>query len=171
MADRVLAAAEPAGRRGRVLETLVLRALVHHAQGDVAAALDDIQRALLLGEPEGYVQVFVNEGAALAPLLRAAHTRGTAPAFVARLLAALPPGEAAFAASAALPEPLTERELEVLRLMAEGLTYDEVAQRLVVSLNTVRFHVKGIYGKLGVDRRMAAIERATALGLLQGPPS
>jgi LuxR family maltose regulon positive regulatory protein len=63
-------------------------------------------------------------------------------------------------------EPLTERELEVLRLMAQGLTYEEAAQRLVVSLNTVRFHVKGIYGKLGVDRRAAAIDRARSLGLL-----
>jgi LuxR family maltose regulon positive regulatory protein len=175
VAGRILAAAEPAGRMGCVLETLVLRALVHHLRGDIARALDDLQRALRLAEPEGYVQLFVNEGAALAPLLRAARERGTTPAYVARLLAAFPT-----AATAALPppqlveslpEPLTERELEVLRLMATGLTYDEVAQRLVVSLNTVRFHVKGVYGKLGVDRRMAAIERATALGILQDPPS
>lgn len=174
VAARVLAAAEPAGRMGCVLETLVLRALVHYVRGDIPAALDDIQRALRLAEPEGYVQLFVNEGAALAPLLRAARERGTTPAYVARLLAAFPT-EATTAVipsvlAESLPEPLTERELEVLRLMAAGLTYDEVAQRLVISLNTVRFHVKGIYGKLGVDRRMAAIERATTLGLLRAPP-
>ena len=63
-------------------------------------------------------------------------------------------------------EPLTERELEVLRLIAQGLTYEEVAQRLIVSLNTVRYHVKGVYGKLGVDKRMAAIEQAKTHGLL-----
>ena len=69
-------------------------------------------------------------------------------------------------AVAPLVEPLTEREVEVLRLMAQGLTYEEVAQQLIVSLNTVRYHVKGLYGKLGVDKRLAAIEQARALGLL-----
>ena len=65
-----------------------------------------------------------------------------------------------------LVEPLTDREREVLGLLAAGLSYEEIAQRLFVSLNTVRFHVRAVYGKLGVNRRAAAIERATALGLL-----
>lgn len=182
LADRLLESAEPAGRMGRVIETLALRALVYQAQGDAGRALEDLSRALALAEPEGYVRLFVNEGVPMAHLLRAAHERGTRPAYIARLLSAFP---ASYQPSAISPElsavgaqdsglgtrhslvePLTGRELEVLRLIARGLTYEEVAQQLVVSLNTVRFHVKGVYGKLGVDKRTTAIDRARALGLL-----
>jgi LuxR family maltose regulon positive regulatory protein len=184
LARRILAAAMRADRMGRVLEVLLLRAQVSHTQGDVDAACDDVMQALTLGESEGYVRIFVNEGEPLRVLLGAVRRRlaqqpaevGPSPAYVDRLLAAFPQegwaddsrqrAASGRPVSPPLVEALTERELEVLRLMAEGLTYDEVAQRLIVSLNTVRYHVKGLYGKLGVDKRMAAIEQARVYGLL-----
>lgn len=109
---------------------------------------------------------------------RPADTPGPSPAYVDTVLAAFPDVQQAAGGAPpaeaerrpllpALVEPLTERELEVLRLMAQGLTYDEVAQRLIVSLNTVRYHVKGMYGKLGVDKRLAAIEQARMYGVLE----
>ncbi len=196
VAGRLLASAEPAGRAGRVIETLALRALAHQARGDLSHALVDLRQALALAEPEGYVRLFVNEGAPMAGLLKELgeleELRGDAlslPTYVGRLLSALgqeaqpaPPPvpsvpsvptvpsvpSAPSVPSVPLPlvEPLSERELEVLRLMASGLSYKQVAQQLVVSLNTVRFHVKGIYGKLGVNKLASAIERARALDLL-----
>ncbi len=178
LALRILASAAPADRMGRVLEVLLLRGQMSHAQGDVDAACADVMQALTLGESEGYVRVFVAEGEALRVLLGAVRRKltqqaaelGPSPAYVDKVLAAFPHVEtAARSGPITLPplvEPLTERELEVLRLMAQGLTYDEVAQQLIVSLNTVRYHVKGLYGKLGVDKRMAAIEQAKAHGLL-----
>ena len=167
LAGRLLDSAEPAGRMSRVIETLALRALVYAAQGCTEAALVDLTRALSLAEPAGFLRVFVDEGAPMAALLRAAHARGMRAPYVARLLAVFPDeGGTAHPAQEGLLEPLGERELEVLRLLAEGLTYGEIAARLVVSLNTVRFHVKNIYGKLGVDRRVAAVDRAKVLGLL-----
>jgi len=167
LANRLLASAEPAGRAGRVIETLVLRALVYAVHGDVKSALDDLQRALTLAEPEGYVRVFVNEGEPMARLLRTIHAQGTQAVYVARLLAALPPlPDPDRPAQTGLVEPLSDRELDVLRLIADGLSYEEMAQQLVVSVNTVRFHVKGIYGKLGANKRATALAKAGALGLL-----
>ncbi|MFO7633480.1 MAG: tetratricopeptide repeat protein [Caldilinea sp.] len=181
LAGRVLASATAAGRMGRALEAFVLRALVGHAQGDSQSALADVRHALILAESEGYVRPFVNAGEAMRELLTqvyneliakplAAETDPT-PAYVDQLLKAFPvtaqsPVSTLHSPLSALVEPLTDRELEVLRLLAEGLTYQEVADRLIVSVNTVRYHVKAIYGKLGVDKRLAAIERARVLRLL-----
>ncbi len=167
LAQRLLASAEPNGRMGRVIEILALRALVYQARGDLALALEDICRAFELAEPEGYLRLFVDEGEPMARLLRTAQARCIQPAYVAKLLAAFP-SEASTASTpqSGLVEPLTDRELEVLRLIAEGLSYREIADRLVVSVNTVRFHVKGIYGKLGVENRAAAIAQARTLKLL-----
>ncbi|MBI1298979.1 hypothetical protein GC175_28955 [bacterium] len=86
--------------------------------------------------------------------------------YIETLLAAFPSSSSSSLSPSPLIEPLSERELDVLRLMAEGLTYQEVADRLVISVNTVRFHVKSLYGKLGVDKRIVAVERARALGLI-----
>jgi LuxR family maltose regulon positive regulatory protein len=180
-ASSVLAAAIASGRMGRALEALVLRALVSHAQGGSQSALADLHQALILGESEEYVRPFVNAGAAmrdlLAKLLRDLNSKPAlaetdpSPAYLARLLAAFPPTTPSpllplSPSPPALIEPLTDRELEVLRLMAEGLTYQEVADRLIVSVNTVRYHVKSLYGKLGVDKRLAAIETARTFGVL-----
>lgn len=176
LAGRIIASAEVGGRVGRVIEALVLRAPLWQAQGRAAAAQDDIGRALALAEPGGYVRVFTEQDAAMARLLASFAPPPNLQPYVKRLIATLPaPAETAapepVPSSPAplvepLVEPLSERELEVLRLMAEGLTYQAVAARLIVSVNTVRFHVKSIYGKLGVDNRTAALEQARALHLL-----
>jgi LuxR family maltose regulon positive regulatory protein len=161
--ERLLVAAEEGGRTGRVIEILVLRALTHQRLGDIPAALASLERAVTLAEPEGYVRVFVDEGPPLASLLRALAKRGTAGNYVRRLLAAetgpdRPVGPA-------LIEPLSERELDVLRLLGTELDGPAIARELMVSLNTMRTHTKNIYAKLGVTSRRAAVRRAAELGL------
>ena len=136
-----------------------------------------LARALELGEPEGYVRTFTGEGPAMAALLSTAARRGVSPAYVARLLRAPAPSPLETAArSDALVDPLSERELDVLRLLASELSGPEIARHLVVSLNTVRTHTKNIYAKLGVGTRRAAVRRAEDLGpapplaTRRGPP-
>jgi LuxR family maltose regulon positive regulatory protein len=126
-----------------------------------------LERALSLAEPEGYVRTFVDEGEPMARLLRRALAQGLAPSYVASLLAALgeeamplPPGEQP------LVEPLTQREIEVLHLIAAGLSNQEIAQELVIALSTVKSHINHMYGKLGVKSRTQAVARAQELGLL-----
>ncbi len=164
LADRLLGSAEPAGRVGRVIEILALRAVANQSRGRLEEALADLDKGLALAAPQGYVRVFVDEGLPMAELLGVLNQRAPKPEYVGRLLAAFP--EKASPPGSGLAEPLTDREREVLALVAGGLSYQEIAERLVVSLNTVRFHVKSIYGKLGSHNRTAAIERAKILGLL-----
>ncbi len=171
--ERLLRAAEEGGRTGSVIEILALQALAHEAQGDIPAALAPLERALVLAEPEGYVRIFVDEGQPMARLLYEALSLGIVPDYARRLLAAFPvaePEQAAPLGTQALKsdliEPLSERELEVLQLIAEGLTNPEIASRLFLALNTVKGHTRNIYGKLNVHSRTQAIARAQALGLL-----
>ena len=126
-----------------------------------------------LAEPGGFLRTFVREGPPMARLLYEAVKRGIAPDYARRLLAAFPVALAEQAAppetrisNAALVEPLSERELEVLQLIAEGLTNREIASRLYLALNTVKAHTRNIYGKLGVHNRTQAVARARALGIL-----
>jgi LuxR family maltose regulon positive regulatory protein len=163
--ERLLRAAEEGQRTGSVIEILVLQALVRQARDDVPAALASLQRALTLAEPEGYVRVFVDEGPPMASLLRAAAKLRIAPGYVRRLLAAVNKTEDSTPASQGLIEPLSERELDVLRLLGSDLGGPDIARELVVSLNTVRTHTKNIYAKLGVNNRRAAVRRARELGL------
>ena len=175
---RLHQAAEAGDRMGSAVEILVLQALAHHLQGDAAAALGPLARALTLAEPEGYMRLFVDEGSPMAELLQAAAQAGIAPDYVGRLLAALDVNAGSTenesllkrrevaAQPAALLEPLSERETEVLRLLATELSGPEIARALYVSLNTLRTHTKNIYGKLGVTSRRAAVRRAEELGLL-----
>jgi len=171
--ERLLRAAEEGGRTGSVIEILALQALAHEAQGDIPAALAPLERALVLGEPEGYVRIFVDEGQPMARLLYEALSLGIAPDYARRLLAAFPvaePEQAAPLGTQALKsdliEPLSERELEVLQLIAGGLPNREIAARLYISLNTVKGHTRNIYGKLSVHSRTGAVARARALGIL-----
>jgi LuxR family maltose regulon positive regulatory protein len=164
--DRLLRAADDSSRIGSVIEILVLQALERRIRGDVPAALVPLARALSLAEPEGYVRLFVDEGAPLAALLQAAAKGGVSPTYVRALLSAFGPGEDRTPGAQALIEPLSERELDVLRLLASDLDGPEIARELVVSLNTVRSHTKSIYAKLGVNNRRAAVTRAVDLGLL-----
>ena len=169
--DRLLRDAEAKARMGSVLEILVLRALALEAQGNRTGALTTLERALLLAEPEGYIRLFVDEGAPMLALLRQAQARSTVPGYVTMLLSAFgeqhAPDLPLFSARLSpLVDPLTEREREVLRLLLEGASNREIAQRLVLSVNTVKRHVYNLCGKLGVQSRSQAIVRARALNLL-----
>ena len=165
---RLLRAAEDGQRTGNVIEILVLLALAHQVRGDMPAALAALGRALALGEPEGYVRVFLDEGPPMAALLQDAANRGNRPGLRS------PPSDGRWVQPArtnagnkeALIEPLSERELDVLRLLATDLAGPEIARELVVSLSTVRSHTKAIYAKLGANNRRSAVTRAEELDLL-----
>ena len=161
---RLLQAAEDGGRTGGVIRILVTAALAHQADGDTTEALVHIQRALALAEPEGYVQVFVVEGRAMATLLGVAAGHGISHSYVRRLLAAF--GRPERRMTPAMVGPLSERESDVLRLLGSELGGPDIARELYVSLNTVRTHTRHIYAKLGVNDRRAAVRRARELGLL-----
>jgi LuxR family maltose regulon positive regulatory protein len=166
--QRLLAAAEEGERMGSVVEILVVQALALQVRGDVPAALVPLERALALAEPEGYVRLFVDEGPPLAALLEAAAKRRIAPEYVRHLLAAFGQaghGTPSTPATQGLVEPLSEREIDVLRLLGTDLDGPDIARELTVSLSTVRTHTQNIYGKLGVNNRRAAVRRAVELGL------
>jgi LuxR family maltose regulon positive regulatory protein len=164
--ERLLPAAEAGGRTGRVIEVLVLRALAHQALGDIPAALASLDRAVTLAEPEGYVRIFADEGPGMAALLRAAAKQGTRRDYARRLLAAASGPEHSSPTEQALIEPLSGRELDVLRLLGTELDGPAIARELMVSLNTMRTHTKNIYAKLAVTSRRAAVRRAAELDLL-----
>lgn len=167
---------EASGRGDERLETSVLQALAHHGHGDEEAALALLSGALARSEPEGLVRPFVDEGEKMARLLSAAAARGVAPLYVRRLLTTIDAEERAAAPAARpsgvrseqeqLDEPLTEMELKILRLTAEGLSNQEIADRLYRALSTVKGHNRNIFGKLQVRRRTEAVARARELGLL-----
>jgi LuxR family transcriptional regulator, maltose regulon positive regulatory protein len=165
--ERLRRAAEEGKRTGNLLEILVLQSLAHQARGDLPAALASLQEALTLAEPEGYVRLFVDEGPPMASLLRAAAKQGIRRNYVGRLLDASNNTESSSQpGQPGLIEPLSERELDVLRLLGTDLDGPDIARQLIVSLNTVRTHTNHVYAKLGVNNRRAAVRRARELGLL-----
>jgi LuxR family maltose regulon positive regulatory protein len=153
---------------GTVIETLTLRALALYALGQGGEAAQSLGRALQLAEPERVARVFLDQGQAIAVLLRQAAAAGFVPGYANRLLAAYgeKEGRRREVDMSALIEPLSDRELEVLGLIATGLTNPEIAQQLVISLPTVKSHTRNLYGKLGVHSRKQAVQRAKALGIL-----
>jgi LuxR family maltose regulon positive regulatory protein len=163
--ERLLHAAEVGERTGSVIEILLVQALAHQAQGDIPAALAPLARALMLAEPEGYVRIFVDEGRPMLVLLEAAANQAITPNYVRRLLTAFGKAEDRPPVNQGLIEPLSERELDVLRLLRTDLSGPEIARALMVSLNTLRTHTKNIYDKLVVNNRRAAVRRADELEL------
>jgi LuxR family maltose regulon positive regulatory protein len=172
---RMLTSAEAVGRMGRVMEILVLQSLVYHAQGDSSRALSTLERALSIAGPEGYVRLFADEGPPMAELLGQVSRRGSpvshhatrlldafdrrAPASAVSMLAS----EASYSSPL---EALSEREFEVLSLIADGLSNREIAEKLVISIPTVKKHIENIHDKLNVHSRTQALARARELGLL-----
>jgi LuxR family maltose regulon positive regulatory protein len=178
---RLLAAAEARERTGSLIKILVVLALAKEALGNVAAAISSLERALTLAEPEGYVRIFAECGPPMVRLLREAMTRGIISTYTQRLLTASETwgqqpkassdrptyrGLSAVEAPQPLIEPLSQRELEVLKLLNTELTGPEIARELVVALSTVRTHTKRIYSKLNVTNRRAAVKRAVELELI-----
>jgi LuxR family transcriptional regulator, maltose regulon positive regulatory protein len=185
--QRLLHATDTGERMGRVIEILVLQALTHQAQGDIPAALVPLTRALTLAEPEGYVRMFVDEGAPMAVLLQEALAYRILPDYTGKLLATFPTqdketrrqgdikqsmfaqGQVSLSPrlpiSVSLVEPLSVRELDVLRQLRTDLSGPEIARALMVSLHTVRTHTNNVYTKLGVNNRRSAVHRAEELDL------
>ena len=171
--QRMLEPAEEGRNTTGAIEILSLQSLAFQGMGDTPRAMDALERALALAEPGGFVRIFVDEGPPMAPLLYEALTCGIAPKYSRQLLAAFPISEPeqeapqdSQVAGSDLVEALSERELEVLELIAEGLTNPEIASRLFLSLHTVKSHARNIYGKLGVHNRTQAVVRARTLGIL-----
>jgi LuxR family maltose regulon positive regulatory protein len=177
--ERLLKAAEAQRRIGSVIEILVAQALAHQVQGNLPLALASLERALFLAQPEGYVRLFVDEGEPMRMLIAdfrpsiekqmssSAHAQL---GYTGKLLAAFAPPVNKQSTiknpKSEMVEPLSERELEVLRLVAQGLTNNEISQRLVLALSTVKGHNLRIFGKLQAQNRSEAVARARELGLL-----
>ncbi|HSK88995.1 MAG TPA: LuxR C-terminal-related transcriptional regulator, partial [Anaerolineales bacterium] len=182
--DRLLKAAEAQSRTGSVIVILAAQALAHQVQGNLALALASLQRALALAEPEGYVRLFVDEGEPMRLLIekQSRNRDHSLCDYVDKLLAAFTQPAAAPKSSiiyskserierashieaASLIEPLSERELEVLKLLRTELSGPEIAGQLVISPNTFRTHTSHIFAKLGVNNRRAAVRKAEELDL------
>lgn len=171
----LLSQAEAAGAFLHVIKVCALKALALHALGDTSAAMTALERSLALAEPEGFVRVYLNEGAPMAALLREAAARGVQAEYVNKLLDEFSVWEyERVGDSQILPhphtqplsEPLTPRELDVLHLISQGLSNKGIAEELFIALNTVKRHTSSIYGKLGVKSRTQAVARARELGLI-----
>jgi LuxR family maltose regulon positive regulatory protein len=179
--DRLLDAAEKGNRMGIVIEILIVQSLAHQAQRNIDSALASLERALTLAEPEGYIRIFVIEGKPVAELLariQANEETHRVKEFISKLYAAfdLQKEFISFSGTTAkykrpsessqhLIEPLSERELEILKLLRSELSGPEIARDRMVSLSTIRTHTQRIFAKLGVNNRRAAVRRAEELDL------
>jgi LuxR family maltose regulon positive regulatory protein len=168
--SRLSSEAERQGQLGLRIACLCIRAVAKAAQGLRGEALRILEQALSLAEPEAFIRVFVEEGPPMARLVYEIAEKRADRQFTGRLLAAfasLPqPARLLPGKDDEIIEPLSQRELEVLRLIADGLSNQEIAARLYLSVRTIKFHTGNIYGKLGVKSRTEAVARARILGLL-----
>ena len=165
--ERLLKAAEEGGRLGSIIEILALQALAYQAVENIPRAHSILGRALTLAEPEGYLRVFVREGPPMEALLKKVKVEdGKVKEYMHKLLTAFNGAESHLPISQPLLDPLSERELEVLALIAQGLTNQEIGRRLYLSLNTVKVHTRNIYSKLGVNNRTQAVAQSRELGIL-----
>ncbi len=170
----LVAIADENGWNDQLIKVLALKALACQAQGTTEEALDALKKAFARAIPEGYVRSFVDYGAPMQQLLSLDATRDMAPNYVSKLLAAFPavdgenglPELQKIDPRQPLVEPLTDRELNILRLMAAGLSHQEIANEMYLSVNTIKWHTTHIYSKLGVHRRARAVARAQELGIL-----
>jgi LuxR family maltose regulon positive regulatory protein len=185
--ERLLKAAEEGGRKGSAIEILVLQAIAYHAQGDLPAAVLPLQHALALAEPEGYVRIFVDEGEPLRLLILdfrlQIEKQKSDPAYkligyIDKLLAAFSPTIVEPYSTtnqqqskinnlqSTMVEPLSQREIKILQLIAQGLSNREIGERLFLALDTIKGHNRKIFDKLQVQSRTEAVARARELGLL-----
>jgi LuxR family maltose regulon positive regulatory protein len=169
--ERLGTAARAQSRVGSIIEVQILEALGFQATGKVDLAVKRLAQTLLQAEPEGYARIFVDEGRPMATLLHRTLSRGVTPDYTARLLASFPsidqesqefPAQTPFS----FYEPLSERELEVLRLLATGASNQEIADELSIALSTARKHVSNVSRKLGTKNRTQAVSRGRDVGLL-----
>lgn len=169
--DRLALSAESAGRVGHLIDLLVLQALALDALGDLNQALSCLEQALGLARPQGFVRIFLNNGGPIIRLLKEAARRNIGADYAVKLLERVDtdpqPDGPDLSPPSPLVDPLSDRELEVLHLMAQDLTYKEISNHIMVSLNTVRTHVKNIYSKLMVHKRSEAVAKAEELNLLK----
>jgi LuxR family maltose regulon positive regulatory protein len=155
------------GRVISVIELHLLKTLVHDGMGEKGLAISELKAALEIAEGAGCLRVFLDQGLALKPLLQRAKSQNIHPEFIDRVLNAfsgpiiLEKGE-----PQSFVDPLSGRELDVLRLLRTNLTAPEIADEMVIGVNTVRSHIKNIYSKLAVHKRSEAVSRAKDLGLL-----
>ena len=162
-------------RISSLIEIMLLQALAFKAVDEDQHAMNTLAEAIHYAEPKGFIRIFVDEGQPMAQMLYDSLNHGTRSEYVQQLLSAFPgqdPGQDRASVSqgnqSELVEPLSDREIEVLRLVAKGLTNQVIAQRLYLSIHTIKTHTRNIYGKLGVNNRTQAVNKARTLGIL--PP-
>lgn len=157
-----------------MIRVLILKALTHQARGEMEIAVTELQQALTLAKPEGFIRIFVDEGESMGKLLRKAISRGICHDYTTQILQILCEniGESDrkifLKSSSALIEPISKRELQILRLVAAGLSNREIAEELFLAIGTIKKHINNIYGKLNVNKRTQAVARAQELSLLRG---
>jgi LuxR family maltose regulon positive regulatory protein len=166
---------EAKGWADECLKAMILQAVALHAHGENDKAVQLLGDALALAQPGGFIRIFVDEGAPMAQLLSEASAHGIMPDYVAKLLAAFltekqkiedKPDLSPVPLGQPLEEPLSQREIKVLQLLAQGLSNREIGERLFLALDTVKGHNRSLFSKLQVQRRTEAVARARELGLL-----
>jgi len=171
--ERIYEGSNEIGKKHTALEAIILQAKALFIGEDIENALERLELALTLGKQAGYVQIFVDEGPPMARLLYEALSSGIEKQYVQNLLAAFPEAQPEkvgasqqIIGDSEWIEPLSDRELEILQLIAEGFSRQEIASQLVLSLNTVKTHARNIFSKMGVNNQMQAVGKARGLGLL-----